>query len=288
MNERKPQRRTRDEDVGDQEWRHDPNDVRRHAERVRRRERASPLGKVFRYFVAAVALAAVVAIVWNFETLRGVTVDFSAFTSLFADNTTVDDSGARRVGGEQETVVVEAAGVVGDAVPSSVGGPPRDIETVADAPEASLASDPVPAESAAADRLADARPALPAPVPAPPPEPPAEPERVEFGLSVMNVSEAEENATVVILRSGGNRRPSSVTWWTSEGTATPRIDYADLGTRVVQFAAGEQNRTIQIPIVGDRIVEGPENFFVNLTAGQSAGPITSPAQRLEIVINDDD
>ena len=77
-----------------------------------------------------------------------------------------------------------------------------------------------------------------------------------------------------------------MTWWTTDGTATAGEDYANLGRVVVKFAPNEQNRGIHIPIIGDRKVEGPENFHVNLAPGNS--PTGEPTERLEVIIKDDD
>jgi hypothetical protein len=118
------------------------------------------------------------------------------------------------------------------------------------------------------------------------PEPPPAPETFAFALPKVTVSESDAAATVLILRNGGKRGVSSVTWWTSDGTAKAGSDYVDLGKVVVKFAAGEQNRAIHIPIVGDGAAEGAESFYVNLAAGDDAS--AEPQDRVEVVIEDDD
>jgi hypothetical protein len=118
------------------------------------------------------------------------------------------------------------------------------------------------------------------------PEPPPGPEQFSFGLTKIEVSEAAASADILVLRSGDMRRASAVTWWTTDGTATSGEDYANLGRVVVKFAPHEQNRGIHIPIIGDRKVEGPENFYVNLAPGDN--PTGEPTERLEVIINDDD
>jgi hypothetical protein len=102
------------------------------------------------------------------------------------------------------------------------------------------------------------------------------------------VSEADASAAVLILRNGDRRRASSVVWWTEDGTAKAGVDYANLGRVVEKFAAGEQNRTIHIPIIGDHQVEGPETFYVYVAPSEAADPAAEPAQKLEVVINDAD
>jgi len=111
------------------------------------------------------------------------------------------------------------------------------------------------------------------------------PEEFDFGIDTMSVSEADASARLLILRNGGRRGVSTVTWWTVDGTARAGTDYASLDPQTVRFAAGEQNRSIQIPIVGDRNPEGPESFFVHLAPGERAG---ESASQIEVIINDDD
>jgi hypothetical protein len=292
------------------EWRLDPNEVRLQRRRLKESQERGPLGGLLRYGIAALAVAGAVGIYLNWETLRGATLNVAALRSL------VDGAppGAENGPAGLETDVVEGAGVVGDALPTSLGSEPPPEETVAVAappPAAAPAAEPAnpaaPAVETEADGAASEPPvasaapeapaAVPEPAPAPvaaapePPPPPPEPELpvtpevFDFGIDTMSVSEADASARLLILRNGGRRGVSSVTWWTVDGTARGGTDYASLGPQTVRFAAGEQNRSIQIPIVGDRNPEGPESFIVHLAPGESAGPSTS---QIEVIINDDD
>ena len=81
------------------------------------------------------------------------------------------------------------------------------------------------------------------------------------------------------------RRPT-VVWSTRDGTATAGSDYVDRGAVVERFAAGEQNRTILVPIIGDRNAEGPENFYVVLVSAE--GDVAGEVREAEVVIEDDD
>ena len=62
----------------------DPSDVRRHARLRRESQRPGPLTKLLRYGAIALVLAALIAGYWNFDTLRGMRLDLSTWTSLFA------------------------------------------------------------------------------------------------------------------------------------------------------------------------------------------------------------
>ena len=56
----------------DGQWRVDPRDVRRYAKLKRQRENVGRLGKISRYGLGVVALAAAFLVYWNFETLRSI------------------------------------------------------------------------------------------------------------------------------------------------------------------------------------------------------------------------
>ena len=116
----------------------------------------------------------------------------------------------------------------------------------------------------------------------------SEPEVVEFAAPVVTVSEGQTVATAAIRRRGGSLSESSFVWWTSDGSARADDDYANLGARIEKFAAGEETRTINVPLVGDSKAEGRENFYVNLREGEQLGRRLDQAQRIEIVVVDDD
>jgi hypothetical protein len=265
-----------------EQWALDPGDVRRHARLMRERERVGPLGKLVRYTAVVLLLAGAVAVYWNFDTLRGTSVDFSGFVDLVARR--VKDTVARPDQGATQTEVVKETEVVGTAAPSSLASAPPAAEPVV--PEPATATPATPQSLPATTSPTASAPPDAAPPPAAAPEPPPGPEQFSFGLERIEVSEAAASADILIVRSGDMRRASTVTWWTTDGTATAGQDYANLGRVVVKFAPHEQNRGIHIPIIGDNKVEGPENFYVNLAPGDS--PTGEPTERLQVVINDDD
>lgn len=303
-------------------WGVDPHDVRRHARRMREAKAAGPLGRFFRVAVLALLAAGAVAVFWNFETLRDLRFDASGLTSLFRGDA---PRGARvEPGGEPGTEVVGDSGVAGVSMPTSLDGDtPEPNPPSGDAPASetaaapgtepaaqaappaaqagapagegaspaaapSPAAEPAPAAATAADASANAPRAAPAlPEPEPEPEAPPAPETLGFGLSVMHVSEADATAAVLVLRDGGRRGVSPFTWWTVDGTAGAGSDFARLEPRVERFATGEQNRTIYVPIVGDRSAEGPESFYVRVVAGESRNT-DGPIAEIEVVIDDDD
>ncbi len=116
---------------------------------------------------------------------------------------------------------------------------------------------------------------------------PAAAEIFEPEKLVVVVSEAAPSAAVTIRRRGSLDASSSFVWWTSDGTAVADQDYINLGARIEKLAAGEQTRTIYIPIVHDSKHEDRESFYVNIRPGQG-GKRLDPAERVEVVIEDDD
>ncbi len=276
----------------------DPRDVQRYARRMREANRASPLARFFRYAAVGLVVVAVWAVYWNFETLTGLRFDFSGLTTLLGGPAR-EPAGARPSDGEPGTEVVDGGGVAGVSMPSSIGGAePETAEAPAEASPAeapaAVAPEPVQATAAPAAEpeatvAADAPPAPePRPVPPPEPETPPRPETIGFGLERMSVSEADASAAVLVLRDGGRRGESAFTWWTTDGTANAGADFARLERRVERFRTGEQNRTLYVPIIGDRSREGPETFIVHVVAGESADSSSGPIAEIEVVITDDD
>ncbi len=77
--------------------------------------------------------------------------------------------------------------------------------------------------------------------------------------------------TVTLLPAAS--QPVQVSWSTADGTATAGADYlAASGTLV--FAAGQTTKTITVSVLGDKLLEPDETFFVNLTSPTGGATIT--------------
>jgi hypothetical protein len=253
---------------------------------MRERDRRGS-ARIGRYVLVAAMVAAIVVGYRNFDTIRAIATDLAA---RVGSSPLEGDDTASPSADEPETVVVEKEEIAGTPLPSAVGGaPPTPDDAVAVSPPvgAPPAAAPLAADEpvVAAAEPAAASPPVVAPEPVAPPEPPPGPETFELGSSVVTVSEAAASAAVLVLRGGDRRRASTVVWSTREGTAKAGSDYIDRGAIVERFAAGEQNRTIRVPIVGDRNAEGVENFYVILAPNDAAAGQSREAQ---VIIDDDD
>ncbi|TLY07521.1 MAG: hypothetical protein E6K85_09660, partial [Thaumarchaeota archaeon] len=92
-------------------------------------------------------------------------------------------------------------------------------------------------------------------------------------IFINDVAKTEGNVTTTdfnftLTRSGTAAQlanPSSVTWATSDGTATGPSDYTAVPPTVISFAAGETSKTVTVLVNGDTTVEPNETFNVNLS-----------------------
>jgi hypothetical protein len=117
---------------------------------------------------------------------------------------------------------------------------------------------------------------------------------LQFGVPNFNVSEGGGSAAIIVTRTGSTSGAATVDYATSDtaglnscsttnGIASSRCDYATtVGT--LRFAAGEQTKTIYIPLVDDNFTEGNENFAIALSnpSGANLGSVNS----IVVTIND--
>jgi hypothetical protein len=113
-------------------------------------------------------------------------------------------------------------------------------------------------------------------------------------ISISDVTVTEGNtgtrpATFTVTLSAASTETVTVAYATGEGTATAGSDYqAASGT--LTFAPGETEKTITVPVNGDRLGEPNETFVVNLSSptnatiadGQGVGTIVDDEPRIRI------
>jgi hypothetical protein len=120
----------------------------------------------------------------------------------------------------------------------------------------------------------------------------------QFSQSTYTVNENAGSVTATVNRFGDLSGPATVNYNTNDfagltpcavqnGVASQRCDYATtVGT--LRFAAGENSKTITIPIVNDALVEGvsTENFGLLLSAPSGATLVDPSVATIMIVDND--
>jgi hypothetical protein len=154
-----------------------------------------------------------------------------------------------------------------DSKPFTFSDPPSDTKTAA--------LSPAPGPGAAA--------AVPA---AKPPAPPAPLSEISFDSANIVTTESSVAAVFLIKRSQPLRGRVRVQWIATSGTADAGIDFASSAAGSVEFADGQAQRAIYVPLRNDLLKEGDETFKVQLKSPVNArlGPIAIA----EATIRDDD
>ncbi len=105
----------------------------------------------------------------------------------------------------------------------------------------------------------------------------AVPPAVQFSQQSISTSENSGSVTVNVIRTGDVSTPTSVDYSTADGTATERGDYTTaLGT--LQFAPGEKQKSFNVLLTNDALVEGAETFEVRLSGAEVTEPSTLTVQ----------
>jgi hypothetical protein len=108
----------------------------------------------------------------------------------------------------------------------------------------------------------------------------------EFSAPTYSVGESGPVATITINRLRGIEGSVSVTFSTSDGTATAPADYTD-SDQLVSFAPGQTSTTVTIPIVNEDFNEGNETINLALT-NPAGGARLGPQSTAVLTITDDD
>ena len=120
----------------------------------------------------------------------------------------------------------------------------------------------------------------------PPPPPPS----VSIGdRSITEGNTGTASATFTVTLSAASSQTITVAYTTANGTATAGSDYQAVSGTLI-FAPGETSKTITVAVIGDRLAEANESFFVNLSNptnatiadGQSVGTILDDEPRISI------
>ena len=105
------------------------------------------------------------------------------------------------------------------------------------------------------------------------------------GLSVLEGDQGLSDAQVTVGLSTASDEVITVDFATADGSATAGLDYQSK-QETVTFAAGETNKTLNVKIRGDTLVEGNETFFVRLSEPQ--GAVIGQAESTVTILDDDE
>jgi hypothetical protein len=108
-------------------------------------------------------------------------------------------------------------------------------------------------------------------------------------LTINEGSTGTRAATFTVTLSVASSQPVTVGYATANGTATANSDY-QAASGALTFAPGETSKTITVLLIGDRLPEPNETFFVNLSSptnatiadGQGIGTILDDEPRINI------
>jgi serine/threonine protein kinase len=123
-------------------------------------------------------------------------------------------------------------------------------------------------------------------VPAKPPAPPARLSEIAFESPSIVTTEGSVAAVFLIKRSQPLRGRARVQWTAVSGTADAGIDFASNATGSVEFADGQAQRAIYVPLRNDLLKEGDETFTVRLQSPHNAR--LGETSSAEAIIRDDD
>jgi len=109
---------------------------------------------------------------------------------------------------------------------------------------------------------------------------------VAFTASSVRVTEFEPAALLTLMRTGCGDNSISLHYATSDGTAINGADFVNVSTNV-QFAPGEKQRIVPIPIIDGTQYKPPRAFAVTLS-NPGGGAILGAPNTLVVTIYDDE
>src|SRR6185369_17237116 len=112
------------------------------------------------------------------------------------------------------------------------------------------------------------------------------PSTVSFAQLASTVQENAGSVQIRVLRGGNTANAASVSYGTTpDGTATAGSDYTAT-TGKLEFAAGETEKTITVPILDDNLTEPQETFGVALSTTTGTAGANILTHIVTIVDND--
>ncbi len=110
---------------------------------------------------------------------------------------------------------------------------------------------------------------------------------ISFSTTTNSVAESAGKVVVIAKRLGGSRGIVQAEFFTQDITASAGADYQAINGLVVWNDGDTLPKTIEIPIVNDGIVEGPESFSISLTNASPLGALGSKTNEIVTILDED-
>lgn len=109
---------------------------------------------------------------------------------------------------------------------------------------------------------------------------------IRFTTTAFSVNETIANATITVVRTGGNEGSTSINYAVTAGTATAGTDFTTTnGT--LNFANKETSATFTVPISDDTSGEGNETVTLTLTSPGNGASLGSPATATLTIVDNE-
>ncbi|MBD2026279.1 Calx-beta domain-containing protein [Leptolyngbya sp. FACHB-711] len=113
------------------------------------------------------------------------------------------------------------------------------------------------------------------------------PGQIQFGSNTIQVNEADGTASITLTRTGGSSGAVSVQLNSTGGTAQNLLDYNLAAPLTVNFANGETQQVVSVPIVNDILVEGNETALFTLTNPTGGATLGATTQTTLTVVDNE-
>ena len=111
--------------------------------------------------------------------------------------------------------------------------------------------------------------------------------RIQLSAGTYSADEGAGSASIIVKRTDGSYGAASVTFDTSNGTATAGSDYTAVTSFTVNFADGDAaDKTVPITIANDTLFENNETVNIALTS--ATGALLGPQNTAVLTITDND
>jgi hypothetical protein len=107
---------------------------------------------------------------------------------------------------------------------------------------------------------------------------------VQFDAASMTVSNDDGVATLVVRRTGNTSAAGSVSYATFSDTAVAGQDYTAAGG-AISFAAGEESKAIQVPLLANAAADASRSFGVTLSGGTGGAVLGTTTTAVVTVTN---